>query len=331
MMRWRTGEPGMLERERAAPPEPGRDGILMQVIACGLCRTDLHVIDHELPVHLNRVVPGHQIVGRVVDIGAEVTDFGLGDLVGVAWLHSTCGICEFCVGGRENLCEGARFTGWDVDGGFSEFAVAEASFAYPLDADDDPVTTAPLLCAGLIGYRALKRANLPPGGVLGIYGFGSSAHLTAQLAMAQGARVMVMTRGKENQALAARLGADFVGGEADVPERPLDSAIVFAPAGDLIRSALRAVDRGGTVVAAGIHMSTIPPIDYDTELFGERDLRSVTANTRADGREFLRLARSAGLMPTVTTYSFDEIPRAVDDLRAGRASGSIVMNLRDRR
>ena len=304
--------------------------MLVHVMACGLCRTDLHVIDQELPVHLERVVPGHQIVGRVVDIGSEVTGFNPGDLVGVAWLHSTCGVCAYCVGGRENLCERARFTGWDTDGGFSEFALTEAAFTYPLDPDDDPITTAPLLCAGLIGYRALKRANLPPGGVLGIYGFGSSAHLTAQLAMAQGARVLVMTRGAENQALAAQLGADFVGSEADQPGRPLDSAIVFAPAGALIRSALRSVDRGGTVVAAGIHMSAIPPIDYDTELFGERDLRSVTANTRADGREFLRPARNVGLTPTVTTYPFDELPRAVDDLRGGRASGSTVINVMDR-
>lgn len=320
----------MLELVDTARLEPPAGAILVQVLACGLCRTDLHVIDHELPVHHEHVVPGHQIVGRVMDIGPEVAGLDPGDLVGVAWLHSTCGLCAHCVGGRENLCERARFTGWDTDGGFSEFTIAEAPFAYRLDRDDDPITTAPLLCAGLIGYRALKRANLPPGGVLGIYGFGSSAHLTAQLAMAQGARVLVMTRGAENQALAAHLGADFVGGEADDPGRPLDSAIVFAPAGPLIKSALRAVDRGGTVVAAGIHMSTIPPIDYDAELFGERDLRSVTANTRADGREFLRLARNIGLTPTVTTYPFEQLPRAVDDLREGRASGSIVINVMDR-
>ena len=329
MSAWQVMSAGEIQRQPRARPKPAADQLLIRVLACALCRTDLHLIDHELPPRRPNVVPGHQIVGRVVEIGADVTEASVDDLVGAAWLASTDGRCQWCIRGQENLCPNARFTGWDIDGGFAEFVVVKATYAYRLDPADDPITTSPLLCAGLIGYRSLKRAVLPPAGVLGIYGFGSSAHLTVHLAMAQGASVSVMTRGEQNRELARRLGAAFVGEARDVPPTPLDSAIVFAPVGDLMPVALRAVARGGTVVSAGIHMSTIPPIDYDTELFGERDLRSVTANTRTDGREFLALARAVGVKPIVTVYPFRELPRAVDDMREGHASGTLVIDVTD--
>jgi len=306
-------------------PEPGE--LLVRVLACGVCRTDLHVIDGELPVHREHVIPGHQVVGEVTAVGAAVTALKPGDLVGAAWLRSSCGACEWCRSGRENLCPYSAYTGWDADGGYAEYLTVPAAFAYPLPAGTDPVATAPLLCAGIIGYRALQRAMLPPGGNLGLYGFGSSAHLTAQIAKAAGARIFAVTRGAANQHLARSLGAVFVGGEDAIPNEPLDSAIIFAPVGAIVPQALAATKRGGTVVTAGIHMSEIPAMAYDHELFNERDLRSVTANTRADGAAFLRLARSLELSPEVTAYTFDHVDTALDDLRAGRASGSLVITM----
>lgn len=306
-------------------PLPAPDEVLVSVLACGVCRTDLHVIDGDLPSHRDAVVPGHQAVGRVVGLGSAVRRLGMGDLVGIAWLRRTCGTCTWCRTGRENLCPESEYTGWDADGGFAQFATVPESFAYPLPADADPVTTAPLLCAGLIGYRALRRAALPPGGRLGIYGFGSSAHITARLAMAGGAEVFAMTRGEHNRELARNLGVAFVGEAESVPPVPLDAAIVFAPAGTLVPLALAATTRGGTVVLAGIHLSEIPALDYESSLFYERELRSVTANTRADGDAFLRVARQLPLIPTVTVYPFAEVDRALSDLRDGSASGSLVI------
>jgi propanol-preferring alcohol dehydrogenase len=322
---WITAGDGRLTSAPLPDPDPAGDELVVEVIACGVCRTDLHVIDGELEPHRSPVVPGHQVVGRVVGAGPRVRRARQGDLVGIAWLRSTCGSCPWCRSGRENLCPDAAFTGWDADGGYAEYATVPESFAYPLPADADPVAIAPLLCAGIIGYRALRRSNLPPGGRLGLYGFGSSAHLTARLAMAAGATVFAMTRGEANRALARELGAAFVGDERDEPPEPLDAAIVFAPAGGLVPVALEATARGGTVVLAGIHMTDIPPMTYADHLFLERDLRTVTANTRADGDEFLRLARTLDLRPTATPYPFDRAPDAVDDLRSGRASGSLVL------
>jgi propanol-preferring alcohol dehydrogenase len=304
-------------------PEPG--GLLVRVLACGVCRTDLHVIDGELPTHRASVIPGHQVVGEVSAVGSAVTTFKVGDLVGVAWLRSSCGACEWCRSGRENLCPFSTYTGWDADGGYAEYLTVPAAFAYPLPSDTDPVTTAPLLCAGIIGYRALQRAHLPPGGNLGLYGFGSSAHVTAKIAQAAGARIFAITRGAANQHLARSLGAVFVGGEESAPDEPLDSAIIFAPVGAIVPQALAATKRGGTVVTAGIHMSDIPAMNYDADLFDERDLRSVTANTRSDGDALLRLARNLDLIPEVTPYPFSKVGAALDDLRSGRASGSLVM------
>lgn len=332
MMRaWRTGESaGELHLVDTAEPVPGHGEVIVDVIACGICRTDLHVIDQEIPVHRPHVTPGHQAVGRVTRLGPEVEDIAIGDLVGVAWLRSTCGICEWCRSGSENLCPRSEYTGWDADGGFAEMLAAPAAFVYHLAPDADPVATAPLLCAGIIGYRALSRANLPPGGRLGLYGFGSSAHLVAQIAIASGASVSVMTRGEQNRALARELGAGFVGEEASRPPEPLDSAIVFAPAGGLVPVALAATRSGGTVVLAGIEMSDIPSMSYEASLFRERDLRTVTANTRDDGRRLLDVAGNLGLRPTVTTVPFESLASAIDDIRDGRARGSLVLLVEDR-
>lgn len=326
MKAWRAGdEPGEFALVEIAAPTPAADEVLVRVEACGLCRTDLHVIDQELPVHRPNVVPGHQIVGTVVDVGGAVRRLRRGDRVGIAWLRRTCGVCRWCRQGRENLCPDSEYTGWDVDGGFAELTTVPEAYAYPLPAGADAVQTAPLLCAGIIGYRALSRTNLPPGGRLGIYGFGSSAHLTAHLARAAGAELFVMSRGEQDRSLAAALGAVFVGGATDEPPERLDAAIVFAPVGELVPVALRATERGGTVVVAGIHLSDIPAMSYREHLFQERDLRTVAANTRADGEAFLRLARTLELGPTVTSYPFEQADRAVDALRRGEASGSIVV------
>jgi len=311
----------------APMPSPAPGEVLVKVLACGVCRTDLHVVDGELPIHRERVIPGHQVVGQVAGIGAGVKTLKTGDLVGAAWLRSSCGACEWCRSGRENLCPYSTYTGWDADGGYAEYMTVPAAFAYPLPAGTDPITTAPLLCAGIIGYRALQRAELPPGGNLGLYGFGSSAHLTAQIAKAAGSRIFAITRGTANQQLARDLGAVFVGGQDDAPDEPLDSAIIFAPVGEIVPQALAATKRGGTVVVAGIHMSDIPAMNYEDDLFYERDLRTVTANTRADGAAFLRIARNLALSPDVTKYPFSHVDRALDDLRAGKASGSLVITM----
>jgi len=323
---WITNGDGSVTRAERDLPAPAADEVLVDCLACGVCRTDLHVIDGELPVHRSAVVPGHQVVGRVAQTGPAVRMLRPGDLVGIAWLRGTCGACDYCLTGRENLCPSARFTGYDADGGFAGQAIVREPFAYPLPADADPVSTAPLLCAGIIGYRALRRANLPPGGHLGLYGFGSSAHITATMALADGASVSAMTRGVANRALAGRMPLRFVGDEASHPPDDLDAAILFAPAGNLVPVALEATKPGGTVVIAGIHLSDIPVLTYEEHLFHERDLRSVTSNTRADGLEFLKLAANLRLRPAVTSYGFGQVDTALDDLRSGRASGSLVID-----
>jgi zinc-binding alcohol dehydrogenase family protein len=320
-----TANAHVLELAARPVPQLAPDEVLVRVEACGVCRTDLHVIDQELPVHRPLVVPGHEVVGFVARCGDAVRRLHPGDRVGIAWLRRTCGVCRWCREGKENLCPDSRYTGWDADGGYAEFTTVPEAFAYPLPADADPVETAPLLCSGIIGFRALARAKLPPGGRLGIYGFGSSAHITAQLALASGAELHVMTRGRANRELARRLGAAFVGDAAATPPVPLDSVIVFAPAGELVPVALQATTPGGTVVLSGIHMSDIPAMAYERSLFHERDLRTVTANTRADGTAFLRLARALHITPTITRYPFARAIDAVDDLRAGSVSGSLVI------
>ena len=252
------------------------------------------------------VVPGHEVVGTVDALGDGSGRFALGDRIGIPWLAHTCGRCRFCRSGRENLCVEPRFTGWDLDGGYAEFAVVDEAFAYPLPDVFDDQEAAPLLCAGIIGYRSLRRTYLPRGGRLGIYGFGGSAHLTAQIAMAEGARVHVMTRGAESQALAAELGAASVGGSEDLPPEPLDAAILFAPVGTLVPTALAALDRGGRLAIAGIHLTDIPSLDYERHLFEERELCSVTANTRDDGVAFLDDAARIPVRVAAVPYDFDQ-------------------------
>jgi propanol-preferring alcohol dehydrogenase len=308
-------------------PEPARDEVLVRVVCCGVCRTDLHLAEGDLPPRRPGVTPGHQAVGEVVRAGEDVGDVAPGDRVGIAWLRRTCGACHWCRRGAENLCPTPSFTGWDADGGFAEYAVAPAAFSYRLPADVPAESLAPLLCAGIIGYRALHRAALPPGGRLGLYGFGSSAHLTAQLALAQGAELYVVTRDEGGRRLASELGAVWTGAADARPPVPLDSAIIFAPAGELVPRALEAVDRGGTVAVAGIHLSDVPSLVYDRHLFLEKDLRSVTANTRADGTDFLRLAHRLGVSAHVVGYPFEELEGALADVATGRATGSAVLRV----
>jgi propanol-preferring alcohol dehydrogenase len=290
-----------------------------------VCRTDLHLAEGDLPPRRAQVTPGHQIVGIVDAIGPGATRFAVGARVGVPWLAGTDGSCRFCRAGRENLCRAPRFTGWDLDGGYADWCVAHEAFVYLLPDAVSDEQAAPLLCAGIIGYRALRRAAVPPGGSLGIYGFGASAHLTAHLALRLGMRVHVLTRGSANRNLARELGVDSVGAAADEPPEPLDGAILFAPAGELVPPALRALARGGTLAVAGIWLSDIPTIHYEAELFQEKQLRSVTANTRADGAEFLRLAARFGIRATTVSYPMAAADQALDDLARGRYSGAAVL------
>ena len=325
-----TGRHGSVDRIRLADrptPEPGQGEVLVRVEVCGVCRTDLHVSDGDLPVHRPAVVPGHEVVGQVVGAGPDADRFAVGERVGIAWLRGTCGVCRWCRRGCENLCPRAVFTGWDADGGYAEYAVVPAAFAYRIPERLPSVQAAPLLCAGIIGYRALHRAELPPGGRLGIYGFGASAHLTAQIAIAQGAEVHVLTRGAEARRLAMSLGAASAGEADAAPPVPLDAAILFAPAGELVPAALAALERGGSLVVAGIHLSDIPALRYERHLFLEKRLTSVTANTRADGEELFRLAGSLSVHAEVTTYEFEAADQALEDLARGRLTGVAAISL----
>ncbi|MFN0280547.1 MAG: zinc-dependent alcohol dehydrogenase family protein [Kineosporiaceae bacterium] len=314
----------LVERE---DPVPGPGQVRVSVRACGVCRTDLHLAEGDLAPRRPRTVPGHEVVGRVDLVGRGSTRFAIGDRVGIAWLRGTCGACRFCRSGRENLCPAALFTGWDADGGFAELAVVDSAFAYRLPDAVDDVHAAPLLCAGIVGYRALKRTNLPPGGRLGIYGFGASAHLVAQVALAQGASVHVLTRSHDARRLARELGATSTGGAEDEPPEKLDAAILFAPVGTLVPVALRALDRGGVLSIAGIHLSDVPRLNYARELFEEREVRSVTANTRLDGEEFLRLAAALGVHATADVRPFAAADVALLDLAADRVTGAAVLTL----
>jgi propanol-preferring alcohol dehydrogenase len=321
----RPVESGPLARVERPEPVPGAGQLLVRVTCCGVCRTDLHLAEGDLPPRRHGVVPGHEVVGRVASLGRGSTRFHVGDRVGVPWLARTDETCRFCRRGDENLCTGPTFTGWDVDGGFADACVADAAYVYPVPESVDDVTAAPLLCAGIIGFRALRRSRVRPGERLGIYGFGGSAHLTAQVALHLGMRVHVLTRGPKNQDLARRLGCDSVGDADAAPPEPLDGAILFAPAGHLVPTALRALDRGGTLAVAGIWLSDIPTLVYDEELFEERTLCSVTANTRSDGEQFLGLADRFGIRAETTVYPMSEAPQALADLAHGRFSGAAVL------
>jgi propanol-preferring alcohol dehydrogenase len=329
---WVVAKPGPIEtsplsHRRKPIPRPTAGELLVRVSACGVCRTDLHVSEGDLTPHRKQVTPGHEIVATVVELGAGVSGPSVGEKVGVAWLRKTCGTCRYCLRGAENLCPYSRYTGWDADGGYAEYCTVPADFAYHLPQGYDDVELAPLLCAGIIGYRALQRAGLPQGGRLGIYGFGGSAHLTAQVARAQGATVHVMTRGAQAQRLALDLGAASATGAYDAPPEPLDSAILFAPVGDLVPVALRALDRGGILSIAGIHLSDVPVLNYERDLFYEREIRSVTANTRLDGQEFLRFAADHRLEVTTHEYPLAHAQQALQDLKAGRFDGAAVLRM----
>ncbi|WP_426562042.1 zinc-dependent alcohol dehydrogenase family protein [Angustibacter sp. McL0619] len=317
---------GPIVRVERAEPTPGQGQILVAVRCCGVCRTDLHLAEGDLPPRRPGVVPGHEVVGVVQARGPGAVRFDLGQRVGVPWLARTDGSCPYCRRGDENLCAASTFTGWDVDGGYADFCLADEAFAYALADDLDDESAAPLLCAGIIGYRSLRAAAVPAGGTLGIYGFGGSAHLTAQVALHLGLRVHVLTRGEHNQRLATDLGVDSVGAAADAPPEPLDGAILFAPAGELVPVALRALGPGGTLAVAGIWLSDIPSIEYEAELFREKRLRSVTANTRQDGEEFLALASRFGVAATTVAYPMDQAPRAMADLMHGRFGGAAVLH-----
>ena len=331
MSAWRVRRPGPmttrpLDRVTVEVPQAGPGELLVAVHACGVCRTDLHVTEGDLSVHRQGVVPGHEVVGEVAEVGPDAGDeFAVGDRVGIAWLRHTCGQCKFCIRGQENLCPESRYTGWDADGGYAEFATVPAAFAHHLPTGYSDTELAPLLCASIIGYRSLLRADLPSGGRLGIYGFGGSAHLTAQVAIAQGAEVHVMTRGAEARELALSLGAASAQDSADRPPVPLDSAILFAPVGDLVLPALEALDRGGTLAIAGIYLSDIPALNYDRHLFEERQVRSVTSNTRNDAREFLAFAGQHHIDVTSPEYPLARADAALSDLSEGRIAGAAVL------
>ncbi len=334
MTAWQVASPGPmssrpLQRVTVSTPQPRPDELLVKVLACGVCRTDLHVAEGDLAVHRPKVIPGHEVVGEVVEVGAEAGgEFVPGDRVGVvAWLRHTCGQCAYCLRGRENLCPSSLYTGWDADGGYAEFTTVPAAFALRLPRGYSDVELAPLLCAGIIGYRALLRTDLPSGGRLGLYGFGGSAHLTTQVALAQGARVHVMTRGEWARELALALGASSVQGSADMPPEPLDAAILFAPVGDLVLPALAALDRGGILAIAGIHLSDIPTLNYQRHLFYEREIRSVTANTRADARDFLAFAGAHRMAVSTPEYGLARADVALADLSAGRIAGAAVLRV----
>jgi propanol-preferring alcohol dehydrogenase len=329
---WVVDRPGpmahaRLVRIRREVPSPAPGEVLVRVRVCAVCRTDLHLAEGDLQPRRPATSPGHEVVGTVVAAGAGAHRFAPGDRVGIAWLRGTCGNCEWCRAGRENLCPNSTYTGWDADGGFAEFAVVAEDYAYRLPdgyADDE---LAPLLCAGIIGFRALRLADLPPGGRLGIYGFGASAHLTLQVARARGAMVDVLTRSAAARALALELGAASAGRADDQPPQPLDAAILFAPAGELVPVALAALRPGGTLAVAGIHLSDIPVLNYQRHLFRERTLRSVTANTRADGEEFLAVAATHRLQVRTTGYALGEADRALRDLAEDRVEGAAVLHL----
>lgn len=316
---------GLLRSVEIATPEPGPGELRVAVEACGVCRTDLHITEGDLPLHKTPVVPGHEVVGIVDALGPGAHRFAIGDRVGIAWLRHTCGKCRFCLRQQENLCLFPGFTGWDADGGYAESAVVDEAYAYRIPEAFSSQEAAPLLCAGIIGYRALRRAELPPGGRLGIWGFGGSAHLAAQVALAEGAEIHVRTRGEAARELARELGAASVGDSFDPVDVPLDGGIMFAPAGELVPAALETLDRGATLAVAGIYLSDIPPLNYERHLFQERSLQSVTANTRADGEGFLQIAARIPVRVTTSPYPREQAPQALRDLAAGHVNGAAVL------
>ena len=312
-----------------ATPQPGPNDVLVRVRACGVCRTDLHVVEGDLPQRLAGVIPGHQVVGEIAELGSAVDEFTVGERVGIAWLRRTCGVCKFCRSQRENLCEHAEFNGWIAHGGFAEFMVAPADFIYRLPGDFDDLQASPLLCAGIIGYRSLRLTGIQGdewrGARLGIYGFGAAGHVVIQIARARGAEVYVCTRDRErHQALASELGAKWVGDSSEAPPVKLDGSIIFAPAGELVPPALAALDKGGVLVLGGIHMSAIPAFDYPL-LYQERVVRSVANNTREDGREFLAEAARVPVRTHTVSFRLEEAEEALIALKHDAIKGAAVL------
>jgi propanol-preferring alcohol dehydrogenase len=329
MQAWEVRTPGPIDSGplalvRHAVPEPGPREVRVAVTACGVCRTDLHLAEGDLPPRRPGTVPGHEIVGLVDALGPGAGRFELGARVGIPWLRHTCGTCRFCRRGDENLCLDPRFTGWDADGGYAQFAVVQEDYAYDIPAVFDDEHAAPLLCAGIIGYRALRRAQLPRHGRLGIYGFGGSAHIAAQVALAEGATVHVVTRSERARALALDLGAHSARPPSQSPPEPLDAALLFAPTGELVPAALAALDRGGTLSIAGVHLSDLPSLRH-SDLFYEKRILTVTANTRGDGHEFLELAARLGLRISVTPFNLSDADRALRSLAHQQVTGAAVL------
>lgn len=323
-------EPGPIEARplrlvELAAPEPAAGELQVRVEVCGVCRTDLHVVEGDLQPHRQACVPGHELVGRVSKVGAGCSRFAIGARVGVGWLRRTCGGCRFCRGGAENLCLTPRFTGWDEDGGYAEMAVVPEDFAYPLAEGIPARELAPLLCAGIIGYRAFRRSGIQAGGRLGLFGFGGSAHVTIQVARHFGCEVSVFSREEAHRNLAQELGACWVGDTLERPPHALDAAILFAPAGELVPPALQVLDRGGTLAIAGIHLSDIPSLDYQKHLFQERTITSVTANTRADGLALLALAATIPIRTETRMYPLEAANEALLDLKEDRIRGAAVL------
>ncbi len=325
-------EPGPIEtrplhEQEWETPRPGQGEVLVRVEACGVCRTDLHVVEGDLAPRKRPIVPGHEIVGTVAARGAGATRLAEGERVGVAWVHRTCGACRFCLRGEENLCLSPLFTGWDVDGGYADFTLAPEAFVHALPDGLGSREAAPLLCAGIIGYRAYRQSVVPPGGRLGLWGFGGSAHIVIQLARHAGCEVYVFSREGRHRTLAEELGATWVGGSFEASPHKLDAAILFAPAGELVPAALEQLDRGATLAVAGIHLSQIPALDYQRHLFQERKLRSVTANTRDDARALLALAREIPIVTHTAPYPLAAANDALADLKHDRIRGAAVLEL----
>ena len=325
-------EPGPIDAaplllQEWADPVPGPGEVLVEVSVCGVCRTDLHLVEGDLAPARDRVVPGHQVVGRIAASGEGAQRFAPGQRIGIAWLHKACGACSYCGSGDENLCREPSFTGWHVDGGYATRAVVPEAFAYALPDAFSDTEAAPLLCAGIIGYRALRRSRIAPGRRLGLYGFGSSAHIALQVARHWGCEVYVCTRNPRDARFARELGAAWAGGASEPPPEPLDAAVLFAPVGHLVPPALRALRSGGTLACAGIHMTDIPALDYARELFRERTLTSVTANTRRDGEELLAIASEIPIRPKTTAFRLEDANVALQKLARGEIEGSAVLEI----
>jgi propanol-preferring alcohol dehydrogenase len=327
LVRQKPAEENPLELREIPEPTPGPGEIRVRVRTCGVCHTDLHIVEGDLPLQRAPLVPGHQIVGVVDAIGAGVRQFREGDRVGIPWLYSTCGECAYCRKGLENLCERARFTGYHADGGYAEAMVVSESFAYPVPESFADLDAAPLLCAGVVGYRALRLSNVAPGERLGMYGYGASAHVIHQVARHMGCEVYVFTRTESHRALAKKLGAAWAGGAKDQPPGLLDSAIMFAPAGPLVLDALRVLRKGGTLALAGIHMTPIPEIDYDSLLYHERIVRSVANSTRQDVRDFLRVASEVPVRSEIETFRLEDANQVLQAMKHSKLHAAGVLKI----